>query len=418
MSQLMQELKVSLWKKRTISILLYIVMTCLLLMISVLYVKWFDVDTKTESYLAQYEGQNIYQLSDELTGEREEAYWDNPAELDLFKKIYRAFSMAKQFSYVISNSQAIGIQEYKGNERLLDGYEDNAVQPEYMGYSFPKAIQINQEGIERFIRLSEGNLPETDNYIYKENTPIPVLLGSEYANTYNVGDELTISYLNYPFKAVISGILEKDVMIPNNGELEFYLDRYIVLPFLDFPEPKDAEFFSFQQKHYLNAINGDIYTPADPIQTRLEVEEITDKVGFSEYQIIGANDSSVSIFISMLKQNKMLLLTLVSILAAFTVLGITIASLGKWNLNINRYATYLISGATYRDIFTYLFVEMFLILFLSICTTFVFISLIGTFPPVYYMGLIVVGILLLLFGLIPLVLQMKRMNLVQLLKKV
>lgn len=419
MSHLVKELRTSIGGKWYISILLYVVMTCLLFLISVLYAKWFDVDNKTKSFLAQYENQNIYQLSDELTGEREEAFWNNPAELDILKKLYRQQSATKEFSYVISNNQSIGVVDFKGNEKLLYGYEDNSVQPDYGSYSFPKAIQINKKGIERFIVLSEGSLPDKEDYIYKKDAPIPVLLGAEYVGIYNVGDKLTINYLNYPFQAVVSGILKENVMIPNKGKIEFYLDRFIVVPFLDFTEPVyEGSFFDFQQRHYLNAINGDIYTAEDPVQTHLAVKSITDKVGFNDYQIIGSNGQPMLIFIGMLEQNKVILLSLVIILACFTVFGVAIASLGKWNLNMKRYAIYLISGATYLNIFTYLLVEMSFILFLSFCTVFVFMSFVSIYAPLYYIGLVGSGILLILFGLIPLLVQMKRMNLVELLKKV
>ncbi|MBL2347209.1 ABC transporter permease, partial [Klebsiella pneumoniae] len=66
MRKILIEVRESLLKKKGFFILI-LAQTCLLFsLLSALYLYFFDVDTKTKSFYAQFKGKSIYQLSDQL----------------------------------------------------------------------------------------------------------------------------------------------------------------------------------------------------------------------------------------------------------------------------------------------------------------------------------------------------------------
>ncbi|EEM01713.1 hypothetical protein bmyco0002_60000 [Bacillus pseudomycoides] len=75
MRKILIEVRESILKKKGFFILI-LLQTCLLFsLLSALYLYFYDVDTKTKSFYAQYEGKSIYQLSDQLINEKEKYFF-------------------------------------------------------------------------------------------------------------------------------------------------------------------------------------------------------------------------------------------------------------------------------------------------------------------------------------------------------
>lgn len=104
--------------------ILILLQTCLLFaLISALYLSFYKIDTKTKSFYAQYEGKNIYKLSDQLFDEKEVEFFSNPNELLKVKNFYHTLLNSKDFLYLNTTLQHIGVQNFKGQSIFLQGYE-------------------------------------------------------------------------------------------------------------------------------------------------------------------------------------------------------------------------------------------------------------------------------------------------------
>jgi len=82
------EIKESMKKRKLFAILIFINTFIFFLLLTILYVYYFNVDTKTDSFYSQYEGKNIYQLSDNLLEEKEEQYFSSTKGLETVKNFH------------------------------------------------------------------------------------------------------------------------------------------------------------------------------------------------------------------------------------------------------------------------------------------------------------------------------------------
>ena len=88
---------------------------------------------------------------------------------------------------------------------------------------------------------------------------IPVIVGSDYADTLKVGDLLKGVYIQDEFTYEVIGVLSKGANI-NLGGHEVSLDRYLVMPSFDIEEdPINAEDDMFQVRHYANKLSGKLH---------------------------------------------------------------------------------------------------------------------------------------------------------------
>lgn len=113
-----------------------------------------------------------------------------------------------------------------------------------------KSLEINSTAAEYF----DLNLPS----ILFDNTEIlPVLVGSNYANTFQEGDIFALDYFGIPFSAYIQEILPQGTQITRR-QTSIILDDYIIVPFIDCPQAPntDAE-KTFQVISYTSRANGD-----------------------------------------------------------------------------------------------------------------------------------------------------------------
>ncbi|PHA57786.1 permease [Bacillus wiedmannii] len=419
------ELKESLLKKKMLSLLI-LLQTCLLFaLISALYLSFYKIDTKTKSFYAQYEGKNIYKLSDQLFDEKEIEFFSNPNALLKVKNFYHTLLNSKDFLYLNTTLQHIGVQNFKGQSIFLQGYEKGDPRPPYQkkeglpSFDRVKSIQINDNVLSTFnVKTQKGRVFNKEDFLFKKGTKIPIMLGAEYQSFYNVGDTIYFDYLNQELEGMIVGILQKNTSFPVNGDSEFYADRYVILPeFIMEEVPQNAEALSFQQKHYLHAINGQIFTNKDMISVQKVVNAISQKVSFDDYIIIGANTIGISLMFTMMKENIQLMFLFTAVIFIFCIISISLSLIMKWDTNIKKYAIHLISGATVLQILLYAFTEILCIICLSLTLIFSFMQLVGEMPISYYFTLLGVSLIIIVLGMIPFSFKLNQSNIVKILKK-
>lgn len=398
-------------KKKLFTLITIIQINLLILFLTPILLQLNLFNDQSASFLGKYADKNVYQLSDDLIGEIEINYFNNPSQLDNLKKFYDALLTDKSFTYMVSTVQPLEMTEFKGSRKFNYGYENGNDLTSYENYYYIKSLQLNQNVFDVFsIPLQQGNYFSEEDYIYTDSKKIPVLLGYEYSGIYEVGEIFFADYLFNSCEFIVAGIIEQGTTILNVNK-EILLDRYIILPQFIIQQSDDIY---FEQIHYLNLINGTILSNLNPIEIKTKLYEIANETGFDNFQIIGANTTRLDIIFNMLNQditiNKIISLLLITLI----IITLSISLIFKFNSNIKNYTIRIVAGASHFNI---IFTELIEILFLLILGNILPLILLLLLKIKFNLTIIILLFSLILFlSILPFIVKLKNLNVAQILK--
>lgn len=150
-------------------------------------------------------------------------------------------------------------------ETDLYTYYELYAQPLYFGTTKGSvaALQISQNIQEDFsLTPTDGRLFTEEDFIFDNNT-IPVCLGADYLNQYQLGDSFSAEYLYDEYHFVVVGLLEQNSMIKTSLK-NILLDECIIMP--SFNVSPNTPITDGLKIHYANKTSG-------IIKTTLEQEE-------------------------------------------------------------------------------------------------------------------------------------------------
>lgn len=416
MKLIYREVKESLLQNKFFTFLLIIQIVAFLLLLSTLFLNFIKVDAKMSSFYAQFKGKNVYQLSDTLIDQKEQIYFQGDSHLHKIKAFYNGLNQNRQFLYLNSTRQPIEIIGFRGTKKFMYGYEESPME----NLSGVKAMQVNKNTMELTgVEVEEGGLLKTSDFVYKEESIVPVLLGSQYKGIYNIGDTFEINYILKKINVRVIGILKPNSIIPVQNQTDFYVDRYIVMPELIFnSDPQNDEEMKFQKRHYLHLINGMIVTKKDSLQTKDFVYDISRTSDFYDIFIIGADNMGTEFLFGMIKQNRSLIFSITVVLFIFSVLSMSFSFIMKINRNTRKFAVHLISGASIHNITFYMLYEILFIFVCSVTIVSVFLFLIvGLLPWYYYLMILVASLISSLLVMVPVFYKVKKTKIIGLLKR-
>lgn len=148
-------------------------------------------------------------------------------------------------------------------------YYELYTQPLYFGEAkeVAEAVQISENVQNDFgLKVADGRLFVKEDFILNGDT-IPVYLGADYINQYDLGDSFSAEYLFDQYHFLIVGFLEKNSKIKTSFR-EIPLDGCIVMPGFDISPNKEV--MNGIKIHYANKTSG-------MIKTTFEQEEKTKK---------------------------------------------------------------------------------------------------------------------------------------------
>lgn len=304
-----------------------------------------------------FKDKNIYQISDNLYKEKEKEFFSKPDSFEILNNFSNQVHVNESYKYYNAIWQPIEISDFKGDIIYDAYYETGNNQPSYMiqnkSYRAIKSVQVNQAVFDfNLLRLETGEGFKKDDYVFKqEDNRLPVILGSEYSSIYKPGDTLDILYYQRKFTGVVTGILEPSQKIMTVREPELLLNRYIILPLLDFEQAPPKMEGIFLKALLLSKINGNIITDLEPLQIRTTLNEISTKTGFKEFSVIGANSLAVNSIVNMTEINRNTLFV-ISVALLITLIALFIAIMRIIiKKNIDFYKVLLISGVSMNQIY-------------------------------------------------------------------
>lgn len=297
--------------------------------------------------------------------------------IDKLKNMYNCLLSEKDFSYYEIYSQFLYVLNYGGPDKFRDGYdmgggyEDVEISTK-LGKGLYSPLQCVQLSLNCFpvfnLKIDTGESFLESEYSYSYGDKVPVILGSEYKDFYNIGDTLKGVYLFQELEFYIKGFLQKDSYI-KKGDSLIYLDRYIVMPMFNcIDSNKDNEYISFQVKHYANKTSGylNFAEPTEYDQVNKRIRRLSQSCSLKEYSVWMMPIPVDISFFTVSNQYIAIIIEYGSRIFTFLFCIIFILFLIK-NINkqIKIFAAYLISGMKLDQILKCLIMETTAIILLA-----------------------------------------------------
>lgn len=307
-----------------------------------------------------YKDKAIYQLIDGYYDpDAFTAFRSEPNALNILKNYYHALMNAESFQYLAMFDQSITINDVNGAADSDGGQSKEA-----------EAFQMNEQACQYFeLNVIEGRAFQQGDFDDNGNV-MPVLMGSSYMNAFEVGDRLPATYYQREVELEIIGFLRENTMIYYNGNYEFYLDQYIILPYIHYDAPQTESDESFQEIVYFAMINGYISISSGDAHTQdmmAEMEAIAEKTGFYNYVFIGSNPNLQQYrgLINILNKNYDLILSLLilSFLVNMVTLGVQAYMMQQRRLRMM--AIHYLNGATLQSLMKQIVMEVLLVIGLA-----------------------------------------------------
>lgn len=293
-----------------------------------------------------YKDKAIYQLIDGYYDPDEfQAFMDEPNALNILKNYYNALNNASSFQYLAMFNQSIMIEDINGvfpeeltvnNSRQLKSVD---------------AFQINEQAGEYFkLDVIKGRMFQQGDF-EDDGSVLPVLMGSNYIDIFEVGDRLSATYHQKEVELEIIGFLRENTIVYFNGNSEFYLDQYIIFPYINYTAPKTEFDEWFQEIVYFAMINGYISISSGDNFTHnmmMELEAISEKTGFYNYVFIGSNPNIQQYrgLINILNENYDLILSLLMLSFLINLMTISFQVYMMQERRLHTMAIHYLNGAT------------------------------------------------------------------------
>ncbi len=327
--------------------------TLIILLINILY----SLIHSHKRFSNHFDDSQRYTLSDQASDEAIHDYLNNTSSLMELKKFYSDLLSNTNYIYLECSRQMCQVADFTSQAKFLCGYEEGSPSQPYnvdkITYSDVKAVQLNENSLRYFqIYVDQGRLfGEKDMFVSQDR--IPVLLGYEYSGIYHVGDVLIANYLGSKYSLNVIGILEKNSAIIQRRGMT-YLDRYIVMPSLNWNSEPTSETELFTQgAAYLNKVNGTVvlregYTLTDFVN-HLENSRLSNGITF-EFSVLAQSEITLTLLKAASYESFNNMLKIVIIL--FFYLNISLIYFIKYKLikNIKIYKILLLCGYNNSEI--------------------------------------------------------------------
>ncbi|WP_350344573.1 hypothetical protein PRVXT_000995 [Proteinivorax tanatarense] len=425
---IVNEVRESLKRKKGFTFSIIFVVLVFALMASTLFITYVYMQERHAS-VQTYGDKNVYTLMDTLTGKEERQFFKDPESVSKLQHMYTYLNKQINETFISATDHPISIEfgDISDTDIFLQGYESGRpsepVEKNGTKYNSVKAVKVNQQALETFPinNLTDGRLFDKADYENLDFGSIPVLLGAEYEDIFDIGDRIESTYLFYPFTLEVIGFIESNSFLSTRIEPETYVDRYIVLPAQKFGEPANEEQFNFLRRYYLHSINGAIYSSEDLAYIDGLIKQANDVTGFNNLMILGGMDSQLGAILETMGEQISALLFLTVTLFIICILMLVVLIWKKVQDNYKNIAIHLISGGTMNQIFSYIAGEILFIVSVPMIIVLFTVTLfvIGMQPiAILYGALItIIALFLMILSLFIIYIKGKRLSISTVLKR-
>lgn len=333
--------------------------------------------------------------------------------------------LSEKFMYDASYNHPLFIEKniFKGNETFLDGYEDGYADKdsEYLGV---KGYLIGKyfKDVEN-VEMESGRYFLDDEFKYSESRGLPVILGADYKEFYNIGDYFELDYCG-KINVYVIGFLKDDAFILDNNN-KVYLNRYMLIPSFDieYNELSNDEEKKMMDFHYDVKLMGRLVLNRDELDKKNEFQDILNKYKLYSYYLYNKTESAEKVYYEQ-QENAMVMKGLALIIFIFTLISLMISMISKVYKNIKKYSIHILIGARPSRVMKFVLIESIVIYFLSSIISIIILFImyrLGLNPYVFDIRIwtsIIVGIfILIIVSYYAILKKIKTMGISQLLRR-
>lgn len=266
------------------------------------------------------------------------------------KDFYNELGNNSLIEYYEEIEQPVEVDEFKATEIFRYGYEEQFESDEIKQILLNYNSWHNNNLCEKII---EGDDLKKSDFVQENYEEIPVILGYEYRDYYNIGDTMDVTLSTDVFGHYkVIGIMNKDTSIWVNDNL-VYLDRYIIAPALTIQqEPCDYSDLIYQGFLYMQKING-VVKLSDNYSFQefmVNFERLRIKYNIFDINILNYSTLETNALKLLLYENSNNLMGRLILMCTYIFISVIVYILIILNSSRYRFRVYIISGYRLLDL--------------------------------------------------------------------
>lgn len=266
------------------------------------------------------------------------------------KDFYNELGNNSLIEYYEEIEQPVEVDEFKATEIFRYGYEEQFESDEIKQILLNYNSWHNNNLCEKII---EGDDLKKSDFVQENYEEIPVILGYEYRDYYNIGDTMDVTLSTDVFGHYkVIGIMNKDTSIWVNDNL-VYLDRYIIAPALTIQqEPCDYSDLIYQGFLYMQKING-VVKLSDNYSFQefmVNFERLRIKYNIFDINILNYSTLETNALKLLLYENSNNLMGMLILMCTYISISVIVYILIILNSSRYRFRVYIISGYRLLDL--------------------------------------------------------------------
>lgn len=266
------------------------------------------------------------------------------------KDFYNELENNSLIEYYEEIEQPVEVDQFKATEIFRYGYEEQFESDEIKQILLNYNSWHNNNLCEKII---EGDDLKKSDFVQENYEEIPVILGYEYRDYYNIGDTMDVTLSTDVFGHYkVIGIMNKDTSIWVNDNL-VYLDRYIIAPALTIQqEPCDYSDLIYQGFLYMQKING-VVKLSDNYSFQefmVDFERLRIKYNIFDINILNYSTLETNALKLLLYENSNNLMGMLILMCTYIFISVIVYILIILNSSRYRFRVYIISGYRLLDL--------------------------------------------------------------------
>lgn len=358
---------------KIVTLILFIQCMCCFILVAYIFNNIQNTNAETKQFDKIFNNKISYSITEKGNNEKQfSRYMKYDMEyFNLYKFLDELKSTQGLVFYSIVE-QPIDIKAKYVSNKFAYGYEEGidkessySIDKKGNPIIWAKSMQVTSNVLDEFkFTLESGREFRQEDFEYKPDDTVKVILGNEYKPYYKVGDVFDAEYLFTPIKCQVVGILSEKTIISKYGGF-ISLDRYILLPSFSkvnyYQNPELAKIVLSQQ------VNGEVTTTNLAIDVKQLVTHLSQKYATLEYNVYRDDISGIENLMNISEESVNQLTIMLITIVIFTIIGISVSFLGRIKRNYKTYAIHLMSGATLWDIGIYTFNAIAVVISLALC---------------------------------------------------
>ncbi|WP_086312100.1 hypothetical protein A5821_003372 [Enterococcus sp. 7F3_DIV0205] len=311
-----------------------------------------NMNIELNSNLNEASNKELFTLTDTLT--EPDAFYNfrqSKKLLTTVKSFYEKLNTNENINFVSSFDQPLQIENFKGKMEFNEAYGTdmevigNYIDPMTKKEVFDaKCFQVSKNFFDYYKLETDNNALFPWDDINIENHTLPILLGSNYKNSYSLGETIKGSFYLKSFDFKIIGFLKENTSVFYKNDLNKYLDDYIIVPYPEKLSNVSNENQEFVGMLYFAMLNGDVIIEQNKGLDYLskQLSNAAKETGFYDYTLLGVPTFTLqySRMYELINYNKTLL---ISIFLCITICLLAIVSFLNYKLYLNRRSRYYLS---------------------------------------------------------------------------